>query len=99
MDATLNYIQTIKNALNDSIQGSYDQEAGQNLKDELVFDDERRRYLIITTGKDKGKTVFEVTTAIKLQEHGKILIEYCSTEDDFRTILIDEGIPASDISF
>jgi hypothetical protein len=99
MDTTLNYIQTIKNALKDSIEGSYDEEAGQHLKDELVFDDERRRYLVITTGRDKGKTVFEVTTAIKLQEDGKILIEHCSTEDDFRTIFIDEGIPASDIAF
>jgi hypothetical protein len=99
MDTTLNYIQTIKNALKESIEGSYDEEAGQILKDEVVFDDEHRRYLVISIGTDNGKSVFEVITSIKLQEDGKILIEYCRTDDDFRTIFMDEGIPASDISF
>jgi hypothetical protein len=97
MATSLNYIQKIKNALRESIAGSYDIEAGQDLKDELVFDDENRRYLVITTGRDQGMPVFDVSVSIKLQEDGKIFIEHCTTEDDFKEIFKDEGIPEADI--
>ena len=95
MATALKYIQIVKDALLESIKGSYAEE--QDLKDEVVFDDERRHYLSITTGTINGRQYYEIMIAIRISPEGKIVIDRCNTDDDIEELLIEGGIPKSDI--
>jgi hypothetical protein len=95
MDTPLKYIQIVKDVLIESTQSDYAE--GQELKDEVVFDDERKHYLSITTGRDNGRPFYEIMIAIRISPEGKVVIDKCNTDEDITGFLIAGGISKNDI--
>jgi len=70
---------------------------GQDLKIETVYDEEKRRYMLIMHGVDDGMSVFELTASVRVSEQNKIIVEYNGTDKDFTTLLTSKGVALSDI--
>jgi hypothetical protein len=93
MDTTLKYTNIIKEALNDLAVPF----AVQDLRNIPVFDDEHKRYLLITTGTDEGKQVHEIMCSVELTPDSKVKIIYNTSDDDLEHTFKRRGISPQDI--
>jgi hypothetical protein len=64
---------------------------------ELIFDDERMRYMAVWIGWQKYKRIHQSAVHIDILDD-KIVIQYNDTEDLIDSELIDMGIPKEKIS-
>jgi hypothetical protein len=88
-----NYSDVVKKFLLNQI-GTYD----QDLRDEPVFDDEHKMYMLITKGSDgKGKRIYDILHSISINEEGKIVLEFNRSDSELEALLISAGVPQSDI--
>jgi len=94
MATSLNYSAIIKKVLIDNIGVFF-----QDLKNEPVFDDEHKKYMLITKGiNHTGKSIYDVLCSISINQDGKVVLEYNRSDNDFIDLLVSEGIPATDIN-
>jgi hypothetical protein len=63
---------------------------------EVIFDTEHDRYQLIYVGWQEWKRIFSVIMHFDIKD-GKIWIQYNGTELAIAQILVDRGVPASDI--
>jgi hypothetical protein len=92
MDNTLK-AKIIKDILLDNA-GGYE----EPLTDVPVFDDEHKRYMLVTTGtEDNGKSVYEILCAVSIDQDGKIVVEYNRSDIDLKDMFLSEGIPSTEI--
>jgi len=85
------YKQCIKYLLSD-----YEEQAPNWGKTELIFDDERMRYIVLYVGWRKEKRIHYTVVHIDIIGD-KVVIQENNTEDLLKTELIEMGIPADKI--
>ncbi len=94
MDKLNKYRQIIRQTLlpfgNDHYVGSAE------LKNEVIFDKENDHYLVVTMGWDKETPVRDCIFHIDIINE-KIWIQEDNSDSDIASLLIEEGIPKSDI--
>jgi len=95
MDTKVKYIQLIKEVLEIWTNSSFLE--GQDLQTESVYDEEKSRYMLITHGYDNGETVFDTIASVKVSDQDQIVIEHNITDTDFKQMLVNKGVPLSDI--
>ncbi len=93
MDTRLKYTNIIKEALNDLAVPF----AVQDLRNIPVFDDEHKRYLLITTGTEDGKQIHEIMCSVELTAESKVKILYNNSDDDLEYTFKRRGINPHDI--
>jgi hypothetical protein len=67
-----------------------------NLKNQIIFDEVNDHYLVVTVGWDGEMPVRDCVFHIDIS-NGKIWIQEDNTDSDIASVLIDAGIPKSDI--
>jgi hypothetical protein len=94
MDKINKYRQIIRETLlpysKDHYVGSLD------IRNEVIFDKENDHYLVVTMGWEKDTPVRDCIFHIDII-NGKIWIQEDNSDSDIASILIDEGIPKSEI--
>jgi hypothetical protein len=93
MDTTLKYSNIIKEALNDLAVPF----AVQDLRNIPVFDDEHKRYLLVTTGTDDGRQIHEIMCSVELTPESKVKIVCNNSDDDLAYTFRRQGIHPQDI--
>jgi|688.fasta_scaffold232869_2 hypothetical protein len=74
----------------------YEEFAPDWAKTELIFDDERRRYIVLHVGWLKEKHIHHCLVHMDIVDD-KIVIQENNTEDLLKTDLIEMGVPAEKI--
>ncbi|MCO6478244.1 MAG: XisI protein [Phaeodactylibacter sp.] len=62
----------------------------------IIADKEKRHYQLLWLGWDGNRHIFTVTTFLSII-NGKIWVQHDSTEVGIANLLVEEGIPKSDI--
>ncbi len=93
MDTRIMYQQIIKKVLSKHA-ASRSQWGGAH--SQVVFDDERGRYLVLDIGWD-DKKYWHITPIHLDLIHGKIWVQYDETEDGIATDLLEANVPKDDI--
>jgi XisI protein len=93
MDKIERYRQIVKQILTEHAQISSNTDT---VKSQLIFDNENDHYQLAYVGWDGDKRVFGPVMHFDII-NGKIWIQYNGTEDLIAEILVDLGVPVSDI--
>jgi hypothetical protein len=94
MDKLTKYRNAVRQALTHFTKGTY--LPPQHLKDVTLFDPVNDRYAVITQGWDKGEYVNELTAEVDIVD-GKVLIQFNNTDIGIKQLLLENGVPESDI--
>lgn len=94
MDKVTKYRNIIRQVLKPFAENHY---AGSpNLKNQLIFDVENDHYLVVTVGWDGEIPVRDCVFHIDITD-GKVWIQEDNTDSDIASLLMEAGIPKSDI--
>ncbi|MBD2743781.1 XisI protein [Coleofasciculus sp. FACHB-1120] len=94
MDTRLNYRDIIKKILQEHAQ--YRASLPDNYNSQVLFDDERGRYLVLDIGWNDDKYLHTTPIHLDLIDD-KIWIQYDDTEEGIATDLLEAGVPKEDI--
>ncbi len=74
----------------------YEKISTQHSKDEVIFDDERQRYIVMNLGWSGERRIHFCLVHIDIRE-GNIIIQANNTEDFVASRLVEMGVPAERI--
>jgi hypothetical protein len=94
MDTRLNYQDIIKKILQEHAQ--YRASLPDSYDSQVLFDDERGRYLVLDIGWNDDKYLHTTPLHLDLISD-KIWIQYDDTEEGIATDLLEAGVPKEDI--
>jgi hypothetical protein len=94
MDKITKYRNIIRQVLKPFAQNHY--AGAPNLKNQLIFDTEHDHYLVMTVGWDGEMPVRDCVFHIDITD-GKVWIQEDNTDSDIASLLMEAGIPKSDI--
>jgi len=92
MDKLNRYREIIKKELSE-FQYSHGK---SDVETQLLFDADHDHYQVSTVGWDKNKRIHGIVLHLDIR-NGKIWIQYNGTEVDIAQVLVDKGVPKSDI--
>lgn len=93
MDTTSPYHTIVQQVIRDYARQGTPKESSQT---ELVFDQERGRYLLLEVGWQRGERVYMTLMHLDVVD-GKIWIQDDGTEEGVATLLIEAGVPKEHI--
>ncbi|MBE9238153.1 XisI protein [Anabaena aphanizomenioides LEGE 00250] len=94
MDTKLSYQEIIKKILTESAE--YRASIPDGYESQVLFDDERGRYLVLDIGWNNDKYLHTTPIHIDLID-SKIWIQYDDTEEGIANELMEAGVPKQDI--
>ena len=94
MDKVVKYRQLIKDLLNN--YASPNMGDNKDLEEQLIFDDERGHYQLMSVGWQNNKRIYFCLLHLDIKNH-KIWLQENSTDYDIVEDLIKLGVPNSDV--
>ncbi|NEQ70948.1 MAG: XisI protein [Symploca sp. SIO2D2] len=94
MDSIETYIQLVKQLLNDYAKITISNQA--DIYNEVIFDTEHNRYLLLSLGWSNGKRVYHTVIHIDIID-GQVWIQANNTDQLIAEELVELGIPAQSI--